>query len=106
MRSRRNRTVFAAAVLFVTALSFATVNGWWYVSNFGVPWSNPFPEWHFGFTTILLGLSVLALLVAAWFHFSGRDARRRTARSGGGADRPGALGDRDVGCWWCSRWSR
>ena len=73
MRSRRNRAVFAAAVLFVMALSFASVNGWWYVSNFGVPWSNAFPEWRFGFTTILLGLSVVALLVAAWFHFSGRD---------------------------------
>lgn len=73
MRSRRNRTIFAAAVLFVAALSFATVNGWWYVSNFGVPWSNSFPEYRFGFTTVLLGLSVLALLVAAWFHFSGRD---------------------------------
>jgi arabinosyltransferase C len=73
MRSRRNRTVFAAAVLFMMALSFASVNGWWYVSNFGVPWSNQFPEWHFGFTTFLLGLSVLTLLVAAWFHFSGRD---------------------------------
>ncbi len=73
MRSRRNRTLFAAAVLFVTALSFATVNGWWYVSNFGVPWSNSFPGWKFGFTTILLGLSLITLLVAAWFHFSGRD---------------------------------
>ena len=69
MRSSRNRAMFAAAVLFVMALSFATVNGWWYVSNFGVPWSNAFPEWRFGFTTILLGLSVVALLVAAWFHF-------------------------------------
>ncbi|MGO4444385.1 arabinosyltransferase domain-containing protein [Mycobacterium sp. 2YAF39] len=73
MRSRRNRAVFAAAVLFVMALSFATVNGWWYVSNFGVPWSNQFPEWKFGFTTGLLGLSLVALLLAAWFHFSGRD---------------------------------
>ncbi len=73
MRSRRNRSVFAAAVLFVMALSFATVNGWWYVSNFGVPWSNQFPEWRFGFTTLLLGLSLVALLLAAWFHFSGRD---------------------------------
>lgn len=73
LRSRRNRAVFAAAVLFITALSFASVNGWWYVSNFGVPWSNQFPEWHFGFTTMLLGLTVLALLLAAWFHFSGRD---------------------------------
>ena len=73
MKSRRNRSMFAALVLFVVALSFATVNGWWYVANFGVPWSNSFPEWHFGFTTILLGLSVLTLLLAAWFHFSGRD---------------------------------
>ena len=74
MHSRRNRTIFSAAVLFMTALSFASVNGWWYVSNFGVPWSNQFPEWHFGFTTILLALSIAALLVAAWFHFSGRDS--------------------------------
>ena len=81
LRSRRNRAVFAALVLFVTALSFASVNGWWYVSNFGVPWSNQFPEWHFGFTTMLLGLTVVTLVVAAWFHFSGR-AENRPVRSG------------------------
>ncbi|MEU0498179.1 arabinosyltransferase domain-containing protein [Mycobacterium sp. NPDC006124] len=74
MTSRRNRTIFAAIVLFMTAFSFASVNGWWYVSNFGVPWSNQFPQYKFGFTTILLGLSVVALLVAAWLHFTGRDA--------------------------------
>lgn len=72
MRSRRNRWVFVAVVLFVLALSFASVNGWWYVSNFGVPWPNQIPEWKLGFTTILLGLSVLALLVASWLHFSDR----------------------------------
>ncbi len=70
MRSRRNRIMFAALVLFVTALSFASVNGYWYVSNFGVPWFNSFPQWKFGFTTALLGLTVLTLLVAAWFHFA------------------------------------
>jgi arabinosyltransferase C len=86
MRSRRNRTLFAALVLFVVALSFASVNGWWYVSNFGVPWSNAFPEWRFGFTTVLLGLTVLVLLVAAWFHFinngdgSGPQDQSRLAR--------------------------
>ena len=73
MRSRRNRTVFTAIVLFITALSFASVNGWWYVSNFGVPWSNALPSYKFGFTTILLGCSVLTLLVATWIHFTGRD---------------------------------
>jgi arabinosyltransferase C len=62
------------------ALSFASVNGWWYVSNFGVPWSNAFPQWHFGFTTVLLGLTILVLLVAAWFHFvnNGADTRPPT----------------------------
>lgn len=69
MRSRRNRTMFAAVVLFLVALSFASVNGWWYVSNFGVPWSNSFPQWRFGFTTVLLALTVMVLLLAAWFHF-------------------------------------
>jgi arabinosyltransferase C len=73
MRSRRNRWVFAAAVLFITALAFASVNGWWYVSNFGVPWSNQMPEFRLGFATVLLGMSVAALLIAAWTHFSGRE---------------------------------
>jgi arabinosyltransferase C len=73
MRSRRNRTVFAAVVLFLVALSFASVNGWWYVSNFGVPWSNSFPKWHYAFATMLLGLTVLVLLLAAWFHFVAPD---------------------------------
>jgi arabinosyltransferase C len=87
MRSRRNRMVFAAVVLFVVALSFASVNGWWYVSNFGVPWSNQFPQWRLGFTTVLLGCSVLALLVAAWLHFWAADpdrpdSGRRWARLG------------------------
>ena len=72
MRSRRNRWVFAAAVLFITALSFASVNGWWYVSNFGVPWSNQMPAFKLGFATILLGTTVAALITAAWIHFSGR----------------------------------
>jgi len=81
MRSRRNRTLFAAAVLFVTALSFASVNGWWYVSSFGVPWSTEFPQWRLGFTTILLGLSLLALAAAAWLHLSKRpEAPVRTGR--------------------------
>ncbi|OBJ72397.1 arabinosyltransferase [Mycobacterium sp. 1274756.6] len=78
LRSRRNRTVFAAVVLFITALGFASVNGWWYVSNFGVPWSNEFPAWHFAFATFLIGLTALVVLLAAWFHFfAGDDTRRR-----------------------------
>jgi arabinosyltransferase C len=73
--SRRNRAVFAAAALFVTALSFASVNGWWYVAGFGVPWADRMPEFRLGVSTVLLGLTILALLVAAWYHFSDRDDR-------------------------------
>ena len=45
------------------------------------PVVEPVPEWHFGFTTMLLGLTVVTLVVAAWFHFSGR-AENRPVRSG------------------------
>jgi arabinosyltransferase C len=69
MHNRRNRTVFAAAVMFLVALSFASVNGWWYVSSFGVPWSNSFPAFRYAFATALLGLTVVVLLLSAWFHF-------------------------------------
>lgn len=82
MRSRRNRTVFSAAVLFLVALSFASVNGWWYVSNFGVPWSNSFPQWHYAFATALLGLTLLALLASAWFHFVSPDNGPPNTRTG------------------------
>ncbi|MBU3752118.1 MAG: arabinosyltransferase, partial [Mycobacterium sp.] len=73
LASRRNRALLAAAALFVTALSFASVNGWWYVAGFGVPWADRMPEFRLGFTTVLLATSVVALLVAAWYQFSGRD---------------------------------
>ncbi|WP_454561884.1 arabinosyltransferase domain-containing protein [Mycobacterium haemophilum] len=78
MRSPRNRSLYAALVCFVLALSFASVNGWWYVSNFGVPWSNSFPHWHFGISTLFLGLSVLAVVLAAWLHLTDRDQPRLT----------------------------
>lgn len=95
MHSRRNRTVFAAGVLFLVALSFASVNGWWYVSNFGVPWSNSFPQWHYAFATALLGLTVVVLLLAAWFNFvatgDGPPRTRFGARAAGIVQSPLAI---------------
>ncbi len=107
MRSRRNRTVFAAVVLFLVALSFASVNGWWYVSNFGVPWSNSFPQWHYAFATMLLGLTVLVLLLAAWFHFVATITGRPPPGTGRGW--PESSSPRwplPRGRWWSSRWHR
>ena len=40
LRSARNRMAFLSLVFFVLALCFATTNGWWYVSSFGVPFNN------------------------------------------------------------------
>ncbi|MDT5174678.1 MAG: arabinosyltransferase, partial [Mycobacterium sp.] len=37
LRWSRNRMAFLAAVFFMLALCFATTNGWWYVSSYGVP---------------------------------------------------------------------
>ncbi|MFE3291841.1 arabinosyltransferase domain-containing protein [Rhodococcus sp. NPDC059234] len=70
LRSRRNRALFAAAVLFVLALAFTSSNSWWYVSAWGVPlWDKPVMVAGFGAGTILLGLTVVMLAVAAWCFF-------------------------------------
>ncbi|ONM46174.1 arabinosyltransferase [Nocardia donostiensis] len=69
MRPVRNRALFAAAVFFTLAMSFVAANGYWYVSSWGIPWWDKPPSVAgFGFSTFLVGLTVLALAVAAWFH--------------------------------------
>ena len=40
----RNRMAFLAALMFVLALCFATTNGWWYVSSYGVPFNTSMPK--------------------------------------------------------------
>ncbi|WP_280489825.1 arabinosyltransferase domain-containing protein [Nocardia carnea] len=70
IRAPRNRALFAAAVLFLLAITFTGSNGWWYVSSYGVPWWDKAPLLAGkGFSTLFLGLSVLALLVALWLHY-------------------------------------
>ncbi len=51
------RTLFAAAVLFLLAVSFTGSNGWWYVSGYGVPWPDRAPT--------LGGIEVSTLFLAA-----------------------------------------
>ena len=86
LRWSRNRMAFAAAVLFVLALCFATTNGWWYVSSFGVPFNNVMPRFHgISVSAVIFTLFVIAVLWAAWLHFAppdrgeGRLARAVTA---------------------------
>ncbi|WP_249644306.1 arabinosyltransferase domain-containing protein [Nocardia sputi] len=76
IRSPRNRALFAAAVLFLLAVTFTGSNGWWYVSSYGVPWWDKAPLIAGkGLSTLFLGLSGVALLVAIWQHY--REPYRR-----------------------------
>ena len=69
LRSRRNRLLFAAAVSFLMAVAFTGTNGYWYVSAWGVPfWDKPILVAGLGISTMFLGLTVLLLLAAVWFH--------------------------------------
>ena len=70
IRARYNRSLFAAAVLFLLALTFTGSNGWWYVSSYGIPWWDKAPMVAGkGASTGFLGLAVLALLLAAWQYY-------------------------------------
>ena len=84
LRWSRNRMAFLAAVFFVLALCFATTNGWWYVSSYGVPFNNAMPKIG-GITvsTIFFALFAITALYAAWLHFTSAITRR-------GPNRPGA----------------
>jgi arabinosyltransferase B len=74
LRWSRNRMAFLAALMFVMALCFATTNGWWYVSSYGVPFNSTMPKIG-GITvsTIFFVLFAIAAVYAAWLHFASRD---------------------------------
>ncbi|GAA5096099.1 arabinosyltransferase domain-containing protein [Nocardia iowensis] len=81
IRSPRNRALFAAAVLFLLAVTFTGSNGWWYVSSYGVPWWDKAPLFAGkGFSTMFLGLSGVALIVAVWLHYREPYQRARTPK--------------------------
>ncbi|WP_343709909.1 arabinosyltransferase domain-containing protein [Mycobacterium sp.] len=74
LRWPRNRMAFVAAVFFLLALCFATTNGWWYVSSYGVPFNSAMPKvGGITFSTIFFALFALTALYATWLHFAPRD---------------------------------
>jgi arabinosyltransferase B len=86
LRWSRNRMAFLAAVMFVLALCFATTNGWWYVSSYGVPFNSSMPKvGGISISTIFFALFAITAVYAAWLHFAdrsrgdGRLARALTA---------------------------
>ncbi|MFE3228084.1 arabinosyltransferase domain-containing protein [Nocardia sp. NPDC059228] len=67
LRSRKNRSVFLAGLLFTLAVAFSGINGYWYVSSYGVPWFDKTVSLHgFQSNTLMLVLFGLALAVVAW----------------------------------------
>jgi len=94
MRWSRNRMAFLAAVFFMLALCFATTNGWWYVSSYGVPFNNATPKIG-GLTVSLLFFILFAItaIYATWLHFASRDhGEGRIARALTAAPIPLAAG--------------
>ncbi len=74
LRWSRNRMVFLTALLFVLALCWATTNGWWYVSSYGIPFNNTMPR--IGGVTvssIFFAMFVVAAGYTTWLHFASRD---------------------------------
>ncbi|MDH6245451.1 arabinosyltransferase domain-containing protein [Mycobacterium sp. OTB74] len=93
LRSPRNRMAFAAAVLFVMALCFATTNGWWYVSSYGVPFNNDMPTIAgIKVSTIFFVLFVIAAVWAFWLHFNQTHPESRAVRMITAAPIPVAAG--------------
>jgi arabinosyltransferase B len=94
MRWSRNRMAFLAAVFFTLALCFATTNGWWYVSSYGVPFNNATPKIA-GLTVsfIFFILFAITAIYATWLHFVSRDhGEGRIARALTAAPIPLAAG--------------
>lgn len=74
LRWSRNRMTVVTAVLFLLALCFATTNGWWYVSSFGVPFNNAMPKIAgIPVSAIFFALFAVSAIYTLWLHFAPRD---------------------------------
>jgi arabinosyltransferase B len=74
LRWSRNRVAFLSAVLFLLALCFASPNGWWYVSSYGVPFNNAMPKiGGITISTIFFALFAITAMYAVWLQFVPRE---------------------------------
>ncbi|WSJ14254.1 arabinosyltransferase domain-containing protein [Nocardia sp. NBC_01327] len=74
MRSPRNRALFASVVAFALAITFSSINGWWYVSNYGIPWNDkPVVIAGIGLNKVFLLAALALLALAGWWHVRAPD---------------------------------
>jgi arabinosyltransferase B len=94
LRWSRNRMAFLAALMFLMALCFASTNGWWYVSSYGVPFNSIMPKVAgISISTLFFILFAIAALWAIWLHFASREhGEGRLARAVTAAPVPIAAG--------------
>ncbi|MEV0333522.1 arabinosyltransferase domain-containing protein [Nocardia sp. NPDC050717] len=82
IRARTVRTLFAAAVLFLLAVSATGSNGYWYVSGYGVPWPDRAPALGgIEVATLFLLATGLTLLLALWQYHRADGPTRTDAAS-------------------------
>nr|WP_067985457.1 arabinosyltransferase domain-containing protein [Nocardia caishijiensis] len=80
IRAPHVRTLFAAAVLFLLAVSLTGSNGWWYVSGYGVPWPDRAPVLGtVSLSTLALTATAATLLVALYQYYRERPQEHRTS---------------------------
>ncbi|WP_454561860.1 arabinosyltransferase domain-containing protein [Mycobacterium haemophilum] len=94
LRWSRNRMAFLVALLFMLALCWATTNGWWYVSSFGVPFNSTMPRIG-GITvsTIIFAICVASAIYTIWLHLTARSrGQGRVARTLTAAPIPAVAG--------------
>ncbi|WP_309234507.1 arabinosyltransferase domain-containing protein [Nocardia sp. XZ_19_385] len=90
IRARYQRSLVAAAVLFLLAFCCTGSNGWWYVSGYGVAWPNRSPQLAgIGVTTLLLIPAVVFVLASVWHYF--RESHRNDSAPSRFAVQPLAL---------------
>lgn len=71
LRSSRNRSLVLGAMGFVLAFSLATVNDWWFVSHYHIPWFDKVPQIHgVELFKIVMVIAIIAFLVAGWQHMT------------------------------------
>ncbi|MBU3685508.1 MAG: arabinosyltransferase [Mycobacterium sp.] len=94
LRWSRNRMTVVTAVLFLLALCFATTNGWWYVSSYGVPFNNDMPRFAgVSVSTVFFTLFAASAVYTFWLHFASRSrGEGRIARALTAAPIPVAAG--------------
>ena len=93
LRWSRNRMTVVTALFFVLALTFATTNGWWYVSSYGIPFNNSMPKIAgISVSAVFLGLFVLSALYTAWLHIALRRGEGWVSRALTAAPIPVAAG--------------